>query len=75
MPDKKDLKNAELSDDLLNEVAGGRAIVNSKKGVTLGYEDASTESNEDTSSINEMTGSQLKKKKETETAFNLKTLK
>ena len=75
MPDKKDLKNAELSDDLLNEVAGGRAAVNSKKGVTLGYEDASTESSEDTGSINEATGSQLKKKKETENVLHVRILK
>ena len=75
MDDEKKNRSKDLSDDQLNGAAGGRATVNSKKGVTLGYEDASTESSEDTGSINEATGSQLKKKKETETAFNLKTLK
>ena len=75
MDDEKKNRSKELSDDQLNGAAGGRAIVNSKKGVTLGYEDASTESNEDTGSINEATGSQLRKKKETEDVSHIRILK
>ena len=75
MDDEKKNRSKELSDDQLNKAAGGRATVNSKKSVTLGYDDASTESSEDTGSINEATGPQLRKKKETENGFHVRILK
>ena len=75
MDNKKDIKSKELNDDQLNEVAGGRGIVYSKKNVTTESAGASTDSF-DNVSTNSLNASQQKKKsKEEEKAFNVKTIK
>ena len=71
MPDKKKILGEELNDDQLNEVAGGRSVIDAKKKVIMPNAlDADTESLETAASTE--SAKMKKKKSEAATPFNLK---
>lgn len=70
MPDKKKILGEELNDDQLNEVAGGRSVIDTKKKIMPNALDADTESLETAASTE--SAIMKKKKSEAATPFNLK---